>query len=166
MTTGAGGYLDVRGAGCEGNVYCVSTATKPLRDGNSGLWIIKSATGKPDGTPVNCNDKIYLVNQFAPNTYLDVRGTGCQGNAYCVSTASKEDRDSGSGTWLIIPDQCETGMIDEGTPVRLLNGYGGFAGGFLDIRGNGCQDNVHCVSTSTYYNRDSGSTTWRFSSHF
>ena len=162
----AGGYLDTRGAGCQDNVYCVSTAETPLRDAGSGLWVIKSAAHKPDGTPVHCNDRIYLVNQYADTgTFLDTRGAGCQDNAYCVSTAKTSDRDGGSGTWLIIPEQCETGIVTEGTTVRLLNGYGDFAGGFLDTRGAGCQGNKYCVSTSTYYNRDTGSTTWRFSSH-
>jgi ribosomal protein S27E len=160
-----GGFLDTRGSGCEDNVYCVSTASTPLRDGHSGLWVIKSATGKPDGTPVNCNDKVYLVNQYGSPTYLDTRGSGCQDNALCVSTATTANRDSGSGTWLIIPDQCETGTIPEGTPVRLLNGFANFSGGFLDTRGAGCQDNLYCVSTSANYNRDSGSTMWKFSSH-
>jgi hypothetical protein len=160
-----GGYLDTRGAGCEGNVYCVSTADTPLRDSHSGLWVIKSAEGKPDGSPVNCNDKIHLVNQYANSgTFLDTRGSGCQDNAFCVSTANSPDRDIGSGTWLIIPDQCETGTILEGTTVRLLNGYASFAGGFLDTRGAGCQGNKFCVSTAAHYNRDGGSTTWRFSS--
>jgi ribosomal protein S27E len=163
----AGGYLDVRDAGCQGNVYCVSTATTPLRDGKSGLWVIKSAEHKPDGSPVNCNDKIFLVNQYSdPGTFLDVRDSGCQGNKFCVSTANTSDRDIGSGTWLIIPDECDSGVIPEGTTVRLLNGYAGFAGGFLDVRDAGCQGNLYCVSTSENYNRDSGSTTWRFSSRF
>jgi len=163
----AGGYLDVRGAGCQDNVYCVSTATTPLRDRHSGLWVIKSAEHKPDGSPVNCNDKIFLVNQYSdPGTFLDARGSGCQSNKLCVSTANTSDRDNGSGTWLIIPDQCHTGTIAEGMTVRLLNGFADFAGGFLDVRGSGCQDNLFCVSTSENYNRDNGSTTWKFSSRF
>jgi hypothetical protein len=158
----AGGYLDVNGAGCQGNVYCVSTASSSNRDHGSGSWVIKSATGKADGTPVNGNDQIYLVNQYSTPTYLDVDGSGCQGNLLCVSTATNSNRDQHSGTWLIIKDQWGTGPIAEQSTVRLLNGYADWSGGYLDVNGAGCQGNLLCVSTARNFNRDSGSTTWRF----
>jgi hypothetical protein len=157
----AGGYLDVNGGGCQGNVYCVSTASSSNRDHGSGSWIINSATGKADGTPVNGNDQIYLVNQYGSPTYLDVDGSGCQGNLLCVSTASTSNRDQHSGTWLIIKDQWATGPIAEQSTVRLMNGYADWSGGYLDVNGAGCQGNVYCVSTARNFNRDSGSTTWR-----
>jgi Common central domain of tyrosinase len=157
----AGGYLDVDGAGCQGNVYCVSTASSSNRDHGSGSWMIKSATGKADGTPVNGNDQIYLVNQYATPTYLDVNGAGCQGNLLCVSTSSSSNRDLHSGTWLIIKDQWGTGPIAEQSTIRLMNGYADWGGGYLDVNGAGCQGNVYCVSTARNFNRDIGSTTWR-----
>jgi hypothetical protein len=157
-----GGYLDVRAAGCQGNVYCVSTATSTSRDDGSGSWAIKSATGKADGTPVNANDQIYLVNQYGNKTYLDTRGSGCQSDDLCVSTATTPNRDQHSGSWLIIKGDWGTGPIAENDLVRLMNGYGGWAGGYLDTRATGCQSNVLCVSTSSSFDRDTGSTTWRF----
>jgi hypothetical protein len=157
-----GGYLDTRAAGCQGNVYCVSTASSTSRDDGSGSWAIKSATGKADGTPVNGNDQIYLLNQYGNKTYLDTRGSGCQSDFLCVSTATGSNRDSNSGSWLIIKGDWGTGPVAENDVVHLLNGYGGWGGGFLDTRASGCQSNVLCVSTSTNFNRDSGSGTWRF----
>ncbi len=157
----AGGYLDTRGAGCEGNLYCVSTATSFDRDSGSGTWIILSATGKTEGQPVLNNDQIYLVNQYGgKGGYLDTRGAGCEDNLYCVSTATSNNRDSGSGTWRIITDSAG-GEVQEDESVHLLNGYGDWKGGFLDTRGAGCEDNLYCVSTSVNWNRDGGSTHWR-----
>ena len=156
-----GGYLDTRAAGCQDNVYCVSTASSSRRDGKSGTWMIKSATRIADGTPVNSFDRIYLVNQYGTPTYLDTRGRGCQDNNLCVSTAAGSDRDSHSGTWLIIKDQWQVGPVNAGDTVRLMNGYADWSGGYLDTRAAGCQSNVLCVSTSATYNRDTGSTTWR-----
>jgi hypothetical protein len=49
-----------------------------------------------------------------------------------------------------------------GRAYHLKNGYAGFNGGFLDTRNAGCDGNYLCVSTTVGYNRDSGSTTWRF----
>ncbi len=156
-----GGYLDTRGAGCEGNRLCVSTASTSTRDGKSGTWIIRSKTGKTEGA-VLCNDDVYLENQYNDGGYLDTRGSGCQDNAYCVSTAIGTDRDAGSGTWRLIPDSCPSGTIPTNEPVHLLNGYRGFNGGFLDVRGSGCEGNLFCVSTTSPWNRDNGSTVWRF----
>lgn len=34
-----GPFLDVNGAGCDGNVFCVTTALTATRDGNSGTWV-------------------------------------------------------------------------------------------------------------------------------
>jgi len=167
----SGGWLDADGAGCQSNVYCVSTALSFYRADGTGSWVIKSATGKADGTPVHGNDEVYLVNQYGSKTYLDVRGAGCQGNLLCVSTASTSDRDKHSGSWRIIKSDKSTGPIPAASAfpedptvstVRLQNGYDNWKGGYLDVRGGGCQGNHLCVSTSSTYDRDKGSTTWRF----
>jgi len=159
-----GGFLDTRGAGCQDNVYCVSTATSPNREGNkTGSWKIVSSRGVLDnGKSVLTGDEFYLQNQYAAGTYLDTRGYGCNDDKYCVSTATTTNRDSGSGTWRIIPNSGNGGQILKNQPVVLLNGYAGFRGGFLDTRGAGCQDNAFCVSTTGSVNRDSGSTIWKF----
>lgn len=157
-----GGYLDTRGSGCEDNKLCVSTATSFDRDSGSGTWIVLSAQGKKSGETVMANDLIYLQNQYANNGgYLDTRGRGCDDNLLCVSTADNSNRDSGSGTWRIFSDSSNP-EVQEDEAVHLLNGYADFTGGFLDTRGRGCEDNLLCVSTSVNWNRDSGSTQWRF----
>jgi hypothetical protein len=48
-----------------------------------------------------------------------------------------------------------------GTTYRIQNGYTGWTGGYLDTRGQGCEGNLLCVSTSTTFDRASGSGTWR-----
>lgn len=41
LYNGDGGYLDTNGAGCEGNLYCVSTAASPDRANvGTGTWKI------------------------------------------------------------------------------------------------------------------------------
>src|SRR5262249_53186318 len=128
----------------------------------TGSWVIKSATGKLDGATVNGSDQVYLVNQYGNKTYLDVRGVGCQGNDLCVSTAATADRDNHSGTWWIVKVDKSSTPIPVGSTVPLLNGYNSWNGGYLDGRGGGCGGDVWCVSTSSTYDRDNGSTTWRF----
>ena len=157
----AGGYLDTRGAGCNDNLLCVSTATGYDRANGSGTWKILSASGKEEGQPVAANDLVFLQNQYGNTGYLDTRGEGCNDNLLCVSTAESSNRYLDSGTWRIMPDS-PGGNVQEDEVVHLLNGYDGFAGGFLDTRGAGCNGNHLCVSTSVNWNRATGSTHWRF----
>lgn len=157
-----GGYLDTRGRGCSENLLCVSTANSSNRDSGSGSWKILSKTGKTG--VVKSLDDVYLQNQYAQGAggYLDTRGRGCSENLLCVSTANSAERDSGSGTWKIIPKFQSSGAIRENQPVHLVNGYGNGQGGYLDTRGRGCSENLLCVSTAAGSDRDSGSGTWKF----
>ena len=158
---GSGSWLDTRGSGCEGNELCVSTATSNTRHRGSGSWKIWHETGSYTGYPVRNGDIVYLVNQYdQPRGYLDTRGSGCEDNKLCVSTANTGNRDSGSGKWKIVADPA-VDIIDRLTPVHLLNQYRGF-GGYLDTRGSGCEGNEYCVSTSATKLRDRGSTFWVF----
>jgi hypothetical protein len=165
-----GGFLDVRDAGCQGNELCVSTSTGMNRDQNSGSWQILSAQGKPLWDQVLSGDMIYLENTYSSDGYtnggyLDARGSGCQENDLCVSTATSDDRDSGSGTWQIIAIGATGAPVAAGTPVAawqtvwLANQYEG-NGGYLDVRDAGCQGNDLCVSTSATQDRDTNSTHW------
>jgi hypothetical protein len=161
-----GNYLDTRGQSCEDNLLCVSTAETFDRDSGSGTWIILSATGKAVGDLVLSGDQVYLQNQYKSGEpynggYLDTRGRGCEDNLLCVSTAETFDRNSGSGTWRLIKDS-SGGNVQENDVVHLWNGWGDWTGGFLDTRGAGCEGNLYCVSTSANWNRDTGSTQWRF----
>jgi hypothetical protein len=158
-----GGYLDTRGRGCADNKLCVSTADSSNRDSGSGHWKI-SARDKRDGDPVLINDVFYLQNQYSSGGgYLDTRGRGCQDNLLCVSTADSSNRDTQSGSWKIFLDTGSSGVVHEQDAVHILNGYSNWQGGFLDTRGSGCADNKLCVSTCGTFNRDNGSTLWRFS---
>ncbi len=167
----SGGYLDTRGVGCQQNQLCVSTATTSQRDGGSGTWLLTSANGKTPGTVVEDGDNVYLLNMHDVNIatgtnggYLDVREAGCQGNGLCVSTAYSPNRDNGSGTWKIqIQNRAvhPSNQVFESDVVVFRNGFGDFAGGWLDTRENWCEGNQLCVSTSATRERDSGSTYWR-----
>jgi hypothetical protein len=161
---GKGGFLDTRAAGCESNFLCVSTASVPNRDYGSGTWKLLSASGKAAGTPVSAGDDVYLLNMHAGfGGYLDVAYGGCEGNNFCVSTAYSSNRDQGSGTWKILPNGSTSGTIVEGQPLHLLNGYAAFNAGFLDVRGQGCEENLYCASTSLYWDREAaGSAAWLF----
>lgn len=156
-----GGYLDTRGSGCADNFLCVSTSTSFDRDAGSGTWKILSATGKKPGEPVLANDVVFLTNQYKGNGgYLDTRNAG-QGSHLSVSTADSSNKDNGSGTWRVFTNSSGEIVVEDET-VHLLNGYDDFTGGFLDTKGAGCQGNHLCVSTSENWNRDTGSTHWRF----
>lgn len=114
--------------------------------------------------PLKYGDNIYILNGYDNwnGGYLDTRGSGCEGNYLCVSTAWGYDRDGGSGTWKIM----SAAGKQNGQPVMalddiyLLNQWHG-NGGYLDTRGGGCEGNQLCVSTSTSSNRDNGSGTWK-----
>ena len=158
-------YLDTRGKGCEDNLLCVSTSTDKNRASDSGTWIISSATNPPKkkGEPVLSGDKVYLQNQYSSGSggYLDVRGKGCEGNAYCVSTATSSNRASDSGTWRIIKED-SGGIVQVDDVVHLWSGWSEWSAGFLDTRGKGCEGNLYCVSICGTWNRVKGSTHWRF----
>jgi hypothetical protein len=157
-------YLDTRGQGCEGNLLCVSTSTDKNRASDSGTWKILSATKKAEGEPVLSGDQVYLQNQHGgpgAGGYLDTRGTKCEGNSLCVSTATSNNRVPGSGTWRIIKED-SGGNVQEDDVVHLWNGWSDWGGGFLDTRGAGCEKNLYCVSTNASWDREKGSTHWRF----
>lgn len=160
---GQGGFLDTRGSGCEANFLCVSTASVPNRANGSGTWKILSASGKPVGTPVSAGDDVHLFNmQGGWGGYLDTAYNGCEDNFFCVSTTYSSNRDQGTGIWKILPNGSTSTPILEGQPLHLLNGYAGYNVGFLDVKGQGCEGNLYCVSTSLRWDREPGSATWRF----
>jgi hypothetical protein len=95
-----GGYLDTRGAGCEGNVLCVTTSLTPNTNINTSVWKIVA-----DRHSLYLGQPMRLQNQYAnPGglTYLDTRGDGCAGNLLCVSASLSPNRDQGSGTWRLL----------------------------------------------------------------
>ncbi|MDM5178713.1 hypothetical protein PO883_16050 [Massilia sp. DJPM01] len=114
----------------------------------------------------------HLQNSYANWTggYLDVRDSGCNGNTLCVSTAEFDNRDRGSGSWMILPVNVSTkkgAPVIHGDHVYLVNQYpastgsgDGAPGGYLDARGEGCQSNVLCVSTSLKKDTSVNSSSW------
>ncbi|WEF33202.1 hypothetical protein [Pseudoduganella chitinolytica] len=161
----SGGYLDTAYSGCERNAMCVSTAVSEARDQRSGSWVIKSAQGKTDGSPVMPGDKVYLKNLYPlagdPEPpygqfggYLDTRGSGCEGNVMCVSTSLAMD--GNNSIWTVEIDRFNLYL---GQAIRLRNGYDNT---YLDTRNRGCEGNLLCVSTSASADRDQGSGSWRF----
>ncbi len=111
MWNNNGGYLDTRGYQKDyaktGNHLCVSTASEPNRDSNSGTWKVLSTDGS-SGDPVQEGTDIHLQNAWNnyQGGYLDTRGYqkdyAKTGNHLCVSTATSKNRDSGSGTWKVM----------------------------------------------------------------
>jgi len=159
-------YLITNGYRCEDNLMCVSTSMSFNRAAGRENWKVLSATGKTVGEAVLSGDQVYLQNQFdsgnaSAGGYLDTRGTGCEGNLLCVSTSASFNRYAGSGTWRIIKET-SGGPVQEDDVVHLWNGASEWTGGFLDTRVAGCQGNLYCVSSCGSWNRDAGSTHWRF----
>jgi hypothetical protein len=153
-----GGYLDTRGGPCNSNALCVSTATVDDRDQGSGSWVIASAEGRPDGTPVMAGEKVFLKNQYPLGTddmppyglfggYLDTRGDGCQGNLLCVSSSLVPNTNVDTSVWTLSSgDRLD---LYVGQPLHVQNQYPDPQGlAYLDVRGSGCNGNLLCVSAS------------------
>ncbi|MDQ1814205.1 hypothetical protein RBA41_12895 [Massilia sp. CCM 9210] len=137
-----------------------------------------STTAAGTGTaadPVVYGQIYHLQNGYTlgPGGYLDVRASGCNGNTLCVSTATVDNRDQGSGSWMILPAdgsmKTKGDQVSPGDFVYLINQYpvknisgpiDGTPGGYLDTRGQGCQSNRMCVSTSLAKNTSVNSSVW------
>lgn len=141
-----------------GAVWCSMALAKPL----------------PHGSPLIYGSTYHIKNNYSgkPNTYLDTRFSGCNGNWLCVSTAYPTIFDQNSGSWILLSAQGKSAgsAVKEGDLVYLANKYpyGSWGelitepfGGFLDLRDSGCQGNVSCVSTSAGPRRDGLSGTWK-----
>lgn len=118
----------------------VSTHQNPNRDNGSGSWQIVSATGKKDGEMLVYGDKIYLKNMYPDAGYLDNCGwlkdmpvfrEFAKNEKFAVFTTYSEDRDNGTGTWIVSSNTKFDGSpVLEGASISLENGFSG--GGFLD----------------------------------
>ncbi|MFB7210488.1 hypothetical protein [Streptomyces sp. NPDC056255] len=165
---GDGGYLDTNGRSTQsGATYDVSTNETPNSRGpRTSVWKIVSATGKANGTRVTSGDVVYLVNQYSTGTYLDTNGHSTRSGAkYDVSTTVTKDRGPGTGKWHIFGETSSPtdGHVRTNDIVHLLNDYGTANGGFLDTNGlSGQQGGAkYDVSTSHYWNRGSGTGSWK-----
>lgn len=100
MHNGNGGFLDTAYPGCEGNFFCVSTAYSNTRDGGTGTWKILP-NGSTSGSIME-GQPLHLLNGYAGYNvgFLDIMGTGCEGNWYCASTSLRWDREgAGTASW-------------------------------------------------------------------
>lgn len=120
-------------------------------------------------------DNYHLQNGYKnwSGGYLDVRGGPCKDNPLCVSTAALTDRDQSSGSWVIASAEGKPNgaPVMSGEKVYLKNQYPlgnddmspyGLFGGYLDTRGNGCEGNLLCVSTSLRPNTSVDTSVWTF----
>ena len=122
----------------------VSTHSNPNRDNGSGSWKIVSATGKKAGETLVYGDKIHLKNMFPDAGFLDNCGwfkdmpvfkDVVKAEKFAVFTAFSEDRDNGSGNWIVSSNTNFTGSpVREEDEITLENGFPG--GGFLDTAGS------------------------------
>ena len=93
-----------------GSKIGVFTTQSKNRDNGSGTWIVKSASSKADGTPVNQSDNIYLQNGYPNSGYLDINGSVTEnptfkeyaGSSSLVFISESSNRFKNSGTWKII----------------------------------------------------------------
>ncbi|RMD97452.1 MAG: hypothetical protein D6816_17540 [Bacteroidetes bacterium] len=94
----------------------VFTANTPTRGGGpSGTWVVRSATGKADGTPVAAGDAIYLENAYPGagflHSYAEEKVTDhplfeeYDGNQKFVFTAATPTQTHGSHSWTITLSQ-------------------------------------------------------------
>ncbi len=118
----------------------VSTHQNPNRDNGSGSWQIVSATGKKEGETLVYGDKIHLKNMYPDAGYLDNCGwlkdmpvfkDFVKVEKFAVFTTNSEDRDYGTGTWIVSSNTKFDGSpVLEESSISLENGFSG--GGFLD----------------------------------
>lgn len=95
------GYLDTCGhADCGGNLYEVSVARTPNRDGGTGTWKIIPE----HGGEVQEEDVVHLQNGYDNwnGGFLDTCGhADCGGNLYEVSTSARFNRDGLTTQWRL-----------------------------------------------------------------
>ena len=145
------GYLDAWGlvkskpefADVVSELMFVATHPNPDRQTGSGSWEIVSATGKRDGEPLKYGDRVHLRNLQPDAGYLDNCGwvkdlrvfrDFNKFEKFAVFTTDSENRDAGTGTWIVGSDDKFEGdqvMLDD--YIFLENGFAG--GGYLNAAG-------------------------------
>jgi len=153
----SGSYLDIKGSNCQQNAYCVSTAR--YKDDTAGVWQVWMKQNVLPGCAITYGSSLHLENQFSPKSYLDVRGTGCQGDSYCVSAAWSPTRANKSGTWRMSLAANTRAKLWNGDQVYIQNENPGKP--YLRVLGTGCQGNRYCVSGSTSLSTDDPAFMWK-----
>ena len=153
-----GAYLDVNGQGCQDNYLCVSTTrSNERKNSNTSDWIILSASGKAEGTPVESGDIILLKNPWMRGSYLGTRGYSrdfdCPGYL-CVSAWQNIDNVKNT-SWQI------TGEVEANGTIQLIGQWNNASAGYLDINGHHPGGGYN-VCTATDGRIKQSSTMWRF----
>lgn len=147
-----GGYLDTRGWINDKPIIdlfydphiqgLVSTHQSPTRLMGSGSWLLLSAQGKANGTPLKIGDEVHLFNMFIGAGYLDsfewvpnLKPFNNYPMIIGVFTANVPKRGGGpTGTWTIQSPTKQSGeSFSEGDTIYLENNYPG--AGFLHSYG-------------------------------
>lgn len=152
QSSDAAGYLDAWGevkskpefSFVPTELKFVATHPQPNRENGSGSWKIVSANRKRDGETLVYGDRIHLQNMFPAAGYLDNCGwikdlpvfrKFAQTQKFAVFTTWSEDRDNGTGTWIIGSNsEYEGTPVLEGASIALINGFPG--GGYLNTQGH------------------------------
>jgi hypothetical protein len=168
-----GGYLDTRVEGCDGaNNFCVATASTTTRDGGSGTWLITSANGKANGTPVMVADTIVLQNMYDGNGgYLyDLFGTTCSGGQCVFTTTPGMGAADPAAQWQIqATDTMTQRTLSVGDAIYLRNQNFTQPGTYLTTTPTtGCNGDLSCVNVTDPNGYLNGlpipfwGSTWRF----
>lgn len=155
----AGGYLDAWGQVWSKPEFSivptetkfVSTHKNPNRENGSGSWEIVSATGKSNGEPLLVGDRVHLKNRYPNGGYLDSCGWVRDMPVFkeytdqmtAVFTTKSNNRDNGTGTWIIrSTDKPDGSAVLEGDSIALENSFSLEENGeirkvgFLDVGGS------------------------------
>lgn len=136
----AGGFLDAWGQVWSKPEFSivptetkfVSTHKNPNRDNGSGSWEIVSATGKSNGETLMVGDKVHLKNRYPNGGYLDSCGwvkdmpvfKDFTDQTTAVFTTKSNNRDNGTGTWIIrSTDKPDGSDVLEGDSIALENSF-------------------------------------------
>ncbi|MEP7038963.1 MAG: hypothetical protein ABI891_11545 [Acidobacteriota bacterium] len=116
-----------------GSKIGVFTTQSKNRDSGSGTWIVKSASSKADGTPVNGSDTIHLQNGYPNSGYLDINGSVTEnptfkeyaGSSSLVFVAESSNRYKNSGSWKITnAGSSNTANSSSSNPTETANNTG------------------------------------------
>lgn len=152
QSSGDAGYLDAWGQVAAKPEFSlvptelmfVSTHPSQNRENGSGSWLIVSADGKKDGETLVYGDRIHLKNLHPGAGYLDNCGwikdmpvfqefVGSQ--KFAVFTAASENRDNGTGTWIVGSNSKFDGSpVLEAASISLKNAFPG--AGYLNAAGS------------------------------
>ena len=93
---------------------------------------------------------IRLESLYFAHSFLDVRGHGCEDNAFCTSLSKDQARAAKSGRWRLVrtgPSSCANDAVCYGDHVYIQSADMASMA-FLDVKGANCNGNKRCVSAS------------------